>query len=238
MLSLGFGEGEDVVMDHNYQTVATVTAGNGYQADLHDFQIAPDNVAYLTAYNVDALRPHARGRGAQRRDLDTAVQEVDIKTGLVRWEWHSLDHVGVSESHAPVPTTATPWDWFHLNSIDVEPERGPADLRAQHLGGLPAGRAARADPVARWAAPAAASRWAPANGNRLAARRAHAARRDDHDVRRRLRPAHPLPVARACTSRSTRPTTPRACCAPIRIPAARCSPTARATCRRSPTATS
>jgi len=121
VLSLGFGEGEDVVMDHNYQTVATIRAGNGYQADLHDFQIAPGNVAYLTAYN--AMRCDLSSVGGVRNGvmLDTVVQQVDIKTGLVRWEWHSLDHVAVGGSHAPVPTTAVPWDSFHLNSIDVEP---------------------------------------------------------------------------------------------------------------------
>jgi hypothetical protein len=54
--------------------------------------------------------------------IDTAVQAVDMKTGLVRSEWHSLDHVGVSESHSPVPKDAKPWDWFHLNSIDPEPD--------------------------------------------------------------------------------------------------------------------
>ena len=43
-----------------------------------------------------------------------------MKTGLVRWEWHSLDHIGASESEVEVPTDATPWDYFHLNSIDVE----------------------------------------------------------------------------------------------------------------------
>jgi hypothetical protein len=42
-----------------------------------------------------------------------------MKTGLVRWEWHSLDHVGVAESQTTAPKTS-PWDWFHLNSIDVE----------------------------------------------------------------------------------------------------------------------
>ena len=50
------------------------------------------------------------------------LSDLDIKTGLVRWEWHSLDHAGVSESHVPVPANAAPWDWFHLNSIDVEPD--------------------------------------------------------------------------------------------------------------------
>ena len=31
-----------------------------------------------------------------------------MKTGLVRWEWHSLDHVGASESEVEAPTDATP----------------------------------------------------------------------------------------------------------------------------------
>jgi len=121
VLSIGFGQGQDIVMDANYQTVATVHAGNGFEADLHDFQIAPDDVAYLSTYNV--MRCDLAPIGGARNGviIDTAVQEVDMKTGLVRWEWHSLDHVGVGESHAPVPTTATPWDSFHLNSIDLEP---------------------------------------------------------------------------------------------------------------------
>lgn len=44
-----------------------------------------------------------------------------MRTGLVRWEWHSLDHVGASESETAAPTKPTPWDWFHLNSVDPEP---------------------------------------------------------------------------------------------------------------------
>jgi hypothetical protein len=123
VLSLGFGQGEDVVMDSNYQTRARIKGGNGLQADLHDFQLAPDNVAYVTAYNP--IRCDLTPIGGPRNGtiVDTAVQEIDVKTGLVRWEWHSLDHVGVSESHATVPTKEkpVPWDYFHLNSIDPEP---------------------------------------------------------------------------------------------------------------------
>jgi hypothetical protein len=123
VFALGFGQGEDVVMNRDYQTVAKIQAGNGYQADLHDFQIAPDNVAYLTVYNI--MRCDLTPVGGKRNGVivDTAVQEIDMKTGLVRWEWHSLDHVAVNESHTPVPSSAaTPWDWFHLNSIDPEPD--------------------------------------------------------------------------------------------------------------------
>jgi Arylsulfotransferase (ASST) len=121
VLATGFGEGEDIVMDPNYQTVATIRAGNGYGADLHDFQIAPRQVAYITVYNTMRCDLSPVGGARNGVIVDTAVQALDMKTGLVRWEWHSLDHVGVSESHAPVPTDATPWDWFHLNSVDPEP---------------------------------------------------------------------------------------------------------------------
>jgi hypothetical protein len=108
-------------MDGNYQTVATVKAGNGYEADLHDFQLAPSNVAYLTVYSLIRCDLSAAGGVRNGALVDTAVQEVDVKTGLVRSEWHSLDHVAASESHAPVPKNATPWDCFHMNAVDREP---------------------------------------------------------------------------------------------------------------------
>jgi hypothetical protein len=121
VLSLGFGQGEDVVVNDRYQTVARVRGGNGLQADLHDFQIAPRGVAYTTAYN--AIRCDLSSAEGERDGtiLDTAVQEIDMRSGLVRWEWHSLDHVGVAESETS-PPKRTPWDWFHLNSIDVGPD--------------------------------------------------------------------------------------------------------------------
>lgn len=121
VLSLGFGQGEDVVLNSNYRHVATVEGGNGLRADLHEFQIAPGDVAYVTAYNpirCDLSKAEGSSKGAI---VDAAVQEIDIKTGLVRWEWHSLDHVAVSESETS-PPKGTPWDWFHLNSIDPEPD--------------------------------------------------------------------------------------------------------------------
>jgi len=40
----------------------------------------------------------------------------------VRWEWHSLDHIGASESEVETPADTTPWDYFHLNAIDPEPD--------------------------------------------------------------------------------------------------------------------
>ncbi|MGH2865406.1 MAG: arylsulfotransferase family protein [Solirubrobacteraceae bacterium] len=119
VLSLGFGQGEDIVMNSSYQTVATVHGGNGLHADLHEFQIEPHDVAFLTAFNpirCDLSSAEGPRNGAI---IDTAIQEIDMQTGLVRWEWHSLDHVRVGESETS-PPASTPWDWFHLNSIDLE----------------------------------------------------------------------------------------------------------------------
>jgi hypothetical protein len=122
VLSLGFGQGEDIVMNSRYQTVATVRGGNGLRADLHDFQIVPHDIAYITAFNP--IRCDLSSvKGARNGTItDTAIQEIDMKTGLVRWEWHSLDHVAAEESETVASTDSTPWDWFHLNSIDPEPD--------------------------------------------------------------------------------------------------------------------
>jgi hypothetical protein len=122
VLSLGFGQGEDVVLNSRYQTVAKVPGGNGLRADLHDFQIAPRAVSYTTAFNAIHCDLSPVGGAHDGVIVDTSVQEIDMKTGLVRWEWHSLDHVAASESETTTPTKPTPWDWFHINSIDLEPD--------------------------------------------------------------------------------------------------------------------
>jgi hypothetical protein len=122
VLSLGFGQGEDLVLNSNYEVLARVAGGNGLPADLHDFQIAPGDVAYVTAFNTIRCNLASVGGSRDGAIIDTAIQEIDMRTGLVRWEWHSLDHVAASESETETPTTATPWDWFHINSIDPEPD--------------------------------------------------------------------------------------------------------------------
>jgi hypothetical protein len=120
VLSLGFGQGEDLVMSSAYRTVARVTGGNGLHADLHDFQIAPHDVAFITAFNPIRCNLSSTEGSRNGAIIDTAIQEIDMKTGLVRWEWHSLDHIAVSEAETS-PDGSSPWDWFHLNSIDPQP---------------------------------------------------------------------------------------------------------------------
>ena len=49
------------------------------------------------------------------------MQEINIKTGKVLFQWNSADHVPYAQSEQPLPAAASdPWDWFHLNAIKVD----------------------------------------------------------------------------------------------------------------------
>ena len=53
--------------------------------------------------------------------IDGVVQEVDIQTGKVLFQWNSEDHVPYSQSEQPLPASAsTPWDWFHINAVKLD----------------------------------------------------------------------------------------------------------------------
>jgi hypothetical protein len=115
----GFGQGEDVIADSSYHQIRRMRAGNGLLADLHEFKITPQNTALLTVFNPIRCNLSSVGGPANGAVTDSLFQEIDLKTHLVRREWHPLDHVSLSRSYAS-PTGSTPewpYDYFHLNSI-------------------------------------------------------------------------------------------------------------------------
>jgi hypothetical protein len=116
----GFGQGEEMIYSSSYRQVGRVHAGNGYKADLHEFHLTPQNTALLSVFDPIACNLSAVGGPSGGAVTDSVFQEVDLPTGLVRREWHSLDHVGFSESYSTPEgvSTAWPFDFFHINSID------------------------------------------------------------------------------------------------------------------------
>jgi hypothetical protein len=118
----GFGQGEDVIADSTYTDIAHVKAGNGVQADLHDFELTPQGTALITAYDPILCNLSAVGGPAAGGVTDGLLQEIDVKTGLVMFQWTSLDHVPLSDSYTPPATTSPGWpfDFFHINSLDLE----------------------------------------------------------------------------------------------------------------------
>jgi hypothetical protein len=111
--------GQLVIADTTYKEVRRISAGNGYQADLHEFQITPRDTAYLTAYHEVQADLTSVGGPANGSLLDSILQEVDIASGQVLFEWHSVGNVGLDESHAAF-TKGQPFDYFHINSIDLD----------------------------------------------------------------------------------------------------------------------
>jgi hypothetical protein len=118
----GFGLGEDVIIDSAYAEIARVKAGNGLQADLHEFQLTPQGTALITAYDPIYCNLSKVGGSAEGAVTDGTFQEIDVRTGLVMYQWTSLDHVALAESYAPANTSSTefPFDFFHINSINLD----------------------------------------------------------------------------------------------------------------------
>ncbi|MGD0197137.1 MAG: arylsulfotransferase family protein [Solirubrobacteraceae bacterium] len=117
VLELGFGQGEEEIYSSSYQPLAVVRAGNGYRADLHEFLITPQGTAWLDAFDPVQLNLAKRGGLADEYVNDSIVQEIDIKTGLVMYEWHAFGHISLDASHSSIPHS-TDWDYVHINSID------------------------------------------------------------------------------------------------------------------------
>ncbi len=110
-----------IVIDNSaYQTIQYVRGGNGYQPDLHAFEITPQGTALFTVYDAIRCNLSAYSGPANGAIADTLFQEIDLKTGLVRFEWHSIDHVPLSGSYEPIRpggTPDSPWDDFHINAV-------------------------------------------------------------------------------------------------------------------------
>jgi Arylsulfotransferase (ASST) len=118
----GFGLGEDVIADSTYTDIAHVKAGNGYQADLHELQLTPKGTALITVYDPILCNLSVVGGPSYGAVTDGMLQEIDVKTGLVMFQWTSLDHVGLDESYEAVRNSQVgrPFDFFHINSINLD----------------------------------------------------------------------------------------------------------------------
>jgi hypothetical protein len=119
----GHGIGAYVIFDDSYREIARVRAGNGYRGDLHEFIITPEDTALLVAYAPARTNLSPIGGPKDGMAWEGILQEVDIQSGEVIFEWHSLDHVGIEESYIELPEDSDfLYDYFHINSIDVEPD--------------------------------------------------------------------------------------------------------------------
>ena len=80
--------------------------------------ITPRNTALLTSYVITGANLTSVGGPRKGTIQDAIFQEIDLASGKVLLEWHSLDRIPLEESYAPVE--AENWDFFHINSVDLD----------------------------------------------------------------------------------------------------------------------
>ena len=132
----GVGHGQGHILNSSYKTIHTVRAGDGYEKqgiDLHEFTLGHEGkeaTAFVQIWSPVQRNLTSVGGPANGTVLDWIIQEIDIATNKVIWEWHALGHVPISASYQRyVP--GQPYDYFHLNSIQQLPD-GRILISARH----------------------------------------------------------------------------------------------------------
>lgn len=112
----GLGVGEHVIVDDTYREIARFPAGHGLASDLHELMLTPHGTALITSWETRQRNLSSLGGGRQAV-VGGLIQEIEVPSAKVVWEWRSLDHVDVAESKQGV---GPQFDYFHINSIDVD----------------------------------------------------------------------------------------------------------------------
>ena len=111
------GEGVGEIGDDSFRSIKTIRAGHGLTTDLHDLQLTARGTALITAYETATADLTSIGKSSKGQVFVGHVQEIDLNTGRVLFDWRSLDHVGIEDSFQPPPLPGQGYDYFHLNSV-------------------------------------------------------------------------------------------------------------------------
>ncbi|KAK3903658.1 ASST-domain-containing protein [Staphylotrichum tortipilum] len=123
----GHGHGHITIMDQHYETIRELRAGNHKLVDKHEFHVINEETGLIQIYQPVPRDLSAWGGSPEQQWIvDAIFQELDITTGAVLFEWHSLSHIPPSESLLPLNpgqagsgyNSSDAWDYFHINSVD------------------------------------------------------------------------------------------------------------------------
>jgi hypothetical protein len=95
----------------------------GLDGDLHDFRITKDGTALMTVYQVINKDLADLGKPIFGEIWDCLIQEVNIETGELVFQWRASDHYKVADTIKPIAEDGVigrAFDFFHLNSIDKD----------------------------------------------------------------------------------------------------------------------
>ncbi|MFC5424743.1 arylsulfotransferase family protein [Brevibacterium otitidis] len=120
-------EGEVVIVDDTYEEIARVGTGGDLphrKVDLHETTLTEDGTVLLMSYVPKQADLTSFGGDADGWVWDGVVQEIDIETGEVVFDWSSLEHIPVTAFQRKfedgMGTEDKPFDYFHGNSVSVD----------------------------------------------------------------------------------------------------------------------
>lgn len=131
------GLGRYCMLNSSYDVVHTVSAvGEGMEGDLHEFKITQDGSALITVYErllVDLGNTNVELH-ADQMIVDGVLQEIDIATWKLVFEWRSSDHLEhpALQMSSGGPVADGSFDYFHMNSIEKD-SRGNYLISFRHL---------------------------------------------------------------------------------------------------------
>ncbi|KAK4443670.1 ASST-domain-containing protein [Podospora aff. communis PSN243] len=135
----GRGYGTAVLLDQSYRQIVTMQSLHKLMS-IHEFRIVNEKTALVVVYQPVPfdLRPYG-GDESQQWIIDCIWQELNIETGELLFEGHSLNFADPSESALPLPTdakhpgttSAEAWDYFHINSVDKD-DQGNYLISSRH----------------------------------------------------------------------------------------------------------
>ncbi|KUJ17246.1 uncharacterized protein LY89DRAFT_782413 [Mollisia scopiformis] len=116
----GHGAGFYFMLDKHYKVFKKIGAAGGLDADLHDFRLTENGTALMTVYQVINKDLAELGKPIMGEIWDCLIQEVDIETGELIFQWRASDHYKVSDTFRPIDDDGVigrAFDFFHMNSI-------------------------------------------------------------------------------------------------------------------------
>ncbi|GHF54320.1 hypothetical protein FHX82_006850 [Amycolatopsis bartoniae] len=112
-----------VLTERDHTPITAVGPSGVFVPDLHEQRMAGPDTALIASFETITADLSGIGGPVDGQLVKSYANVVDIASGTVLWRWNSLDHVPLTESYAPAPTSPDrPHDYFHINSISRTPD--------------------------------------------------------------------------------------------------------------------
>jgi hypothetical protein len=123
----GYGRGSFYILNQSYAEIAhfQVNRFGDNMGDVHEFEITSNDTALVAIYHAIPWDLTASGGISDGWLFENTIQEINIETGELVFEWNASTHVGINESYNSLPEDVgraedSPWDYFHINSIEKD----------------------------------------------------------------------------------------------------------------------